>query len=116
MSIKDLDLCPCHSGLCYSLCCGPFHKEKNAETAMQLMRSRYAAYALGLVSYIQNTETKPSSRKSLEEFCRSTKLQGLIILSFTEDSVTFVVHTTKGSWQEESHFVRKGGRLLYVSR
>src|SRR5687768_4399445 len=48
--------CPCHSGLRYAACCGPFHRGmQEAPTPEALMRSRYAAFALGLGEYLVRT-------------------------------------------------------------
>lgn len=48
--------CPCHSNLPYASCCQPFHEGRALpERPEQLMRSRYAAFALGLASYLIDT-------------------------------------------------------------
>lgn len=48
--------CPCHSGRAYAACCGPFHEhEALPKTPAELMRSRYAAFALGLGAYLVET-------------------------------------------------------------
>ena len=48
--------CPCHSKLRYQACCRPLHRaEAVAATPEALMRSRYAAFALGLGAYLVNT-------------------------------------------------------------
>src|SRR5215469_12105793 len=52
-AIRD---CPCHSGARYAECCGPLHEKKRpAATPEALMRSRYAAFALGLGQYLVDT-------------------------------------------------------------
>lgn len=57
-------LCPCGSKKNYADCCEVFHQSSEvAETAEQLMRSRYSAYALGLPEYIVST-TYPCIRSS----------------------------------------------------
>jgi SEC-C motif domain protein len=56
-------LCPCCSELDYSDCCKPYHTGTAAPTALALMRSRYSAYALGLIDYIIQT-THPKTRAS----------------------------------------------------
>lgn len=49
-------LCPCHSGLAYLNCCAPFHRsEREAGEPSELMRSRYAAFALGEAEYLWRT-------------------------------------------------------------
>ncbi|MGD1990808.1 MAG: YchJ family metal-binding protein, partial [Chromatiales bacterium] len=48
--------CPCESGLDYDLCCGRFIDEGALpETAEQLMRSRYTAFTLDRISYLEKT-------------------------------------------------------------
>jgi SEC-C motif-containing protein len=48
--------CPCHSGLAYDACCGPCHRgEREAPDPVALMRSRYAAFALGDAPYLWRT-------------------------------------------------------------
>ena len=59
--------CPCLSGLPYEECCGPLHRHATtASTAEQLMRSRYAAFALGSSAYLLAT-WHPSTRPTLLE-------------------------------------------------
>jgi SEC-C motif-containing protein len=48
--------CPCHSGLDHDACCGPYHRgEREAPDPVALMRSRYAAFALGDAPYLWRT-------------------------------------------------------------
>ncbi|NNP72500.1 preprotein translocase subunit SecA [Acinetobacter defluvii] len=48
--------CPCGSSLKYSECCQPLHLgQKKAESAEQLMRSRYSAFAKQKIDYIVKT-------------------------------------------------------------
>lgn len=48
--------CPCGSGKSYGDCCRPYHlAQAYAESAEQLMRSRYSAYALQLENYLLKT-------------------------------------------------------------
>ena len=48
-----MDKCPCGSELSYAECCEPVIKgEKAAETAEQLMRSRYSAYVKTEIDYL----------------------------------------------------------------
>ena len=48
--------CPCGSLARYADCCGPLHAGvREAETPVALMRSRYAAFALGLGEYLVKT-------------------------------------------------------------
>ena len=70
-SIEVVSACPCGNGK-YASCCQPYHTAKAyPETAEQLMRSRYSAYALRQVTYLYDT-THPSSRHSgLKEAIKS---------------------------------------------
>ena len=48
--------CPCGSDLTYATCCGRLHRgQARAETAEQLMRSRYSAFARGEIAYLMAT-------------------------------------------------------------
>ena len=48
--------CPCGSGVSYARCCRPLHRgEREAESAEQLMRSRYAAFAEKQAEYLWET-------------------------------------------------------------
>jgi SEC-C motif-containing protein len=48
--------CPCHSGALYEACCAPYHRcEREAPDPVALMRSRYAAFALGEAEYLLST-------------------------------------------------------------
>ena len=50
------DTCPCGAPTLYAACCGPLHRGRAlAETAEQLMRSRYSAYAVGELGYVFRT-------------------------------------------------------------
>ncbi|HEX5804075.1 MAG TPA: YchJ family metal-binding protein, partial [Azospira sp.] len=44
--------CPCGSDQPYARCCGRWHAGEPAPSAEALMRSRYAAYVLGLSDYL----------------------------------------------------------------
>jgi len=56
--------CPCGGGL-YLDCCGPIHAGAlAAPTAERLMRSRFSAFALGLLYYLRRSwhpDTRPAS-------------------------------------------------------
>jgi len=48
--------CPCCSGKEYKNCCEPFHLNKELpKTPEELMRSRYAAFAMVLPEYLVDT-------------------------------------------------------------
>lgn len=122
--------CPCKSGKHYSDCCKRFHEGELPKSALELMRSRYAAYALGLTDYIVDT-THPRNplyqsdvkvwQEELKEFCRQTTFCDLKILITKEDENTSEVSfaailKVKGrnaSFVEQSFFKKEKGRWLY---
>ena len=59
--------CPCSSGDSYDECCGPFHRgDAWPLTSERLMRSRYAAFALGDSAYLLASWHPDSRPASLE--------------------------------------------------
>ncbi len=96
------------------------------------MRSRYAAYALGLAAYVIDTTAPNGPRARADrdgwasevlEFSGRTRFVGLEILGAGEDGdqgwVRFRAILTEAgadvSFEERSGFVRVGGRWLYAS-
>jgi len=85
------------------------------------MRSRYSAFALGLIDYLIDTASHPGSQKDLEAFAQETEFIGLEILEFVDGEetafVTFRPHLRqKGcdfTYTEKSSFEKVGGRWLY---
>jgi SEC-C motif-containing protein len=67
--------CPCTSGRDYAACCEPIVEQKRkAETAEELMRSRYTAYALGKIDWIVESQSPDGrqfmDRRATEEWSR----------------------------------------------
>ena len=58
-------LCPCGSARILNECCGRYHAGAPAPDAERLMRSRYSAYVLGLIDYLQRT-TLPAQQAGLD--------------------------------------------------
>lgn len=120
--------CPCHSGKKYKQCCQPYHKGIFPSNALLLMRSRYSAYALGLVEYIIST-THPNNpdasialldwQKAIRDFAQTTYFKGLKIVEFTDGDeeafVTFEATLTDGIMKEKSRFLKVEGKWLYES-
>lgn len=128
-------LCPCGSGLAFVACCRPLHRgEQQAQTAEQLMRSRYAAYACGVFDYLIQTHPIPGEplakrRKDLRESCRQTRWLGLEIIAVerggsadlegtVQFKASFQVGGHRGVLEETSLFQRRdrrlGGEWLYI--
>lgn len=125
--------CPCHSRKPYANCCQPIHKGKKRPSPTQLMRARYAAYALGKVRFIQNTERSDplllpkeliERRRELKQFCQKTQFLGLQILAEAmldkgQATVTFRATLLQdgqdASFTERSLFALRNGRWVYIS-
>lgn len=124
--------CSCYSGNIYQECCQPYHLgDKVVKEAVLLMRSRYSAYALGLVNYIIST-THPNNsdvranrqawKKRILNFSKKTSFEGLeVINSFEEEQeafVTFTAHLKQNnnntSFTEKSHFLKVDGLWFYL--
>ena len=78
--------CPCGSEKTYAICCEPFHLGKaKAETAEKLMRSRYAAYAVGSIDYIGKTNDPRTGenfdREAAETWSKKSEWLGLTIMA-----------------------------------
>ena len=118
MRVGPNDPCPCGSGGKYKRCCGPLHDGVPAPTPERLMRSRYAAYALGRTAYILDT-THPDSPH--HEGDRAAGAAEVVEASERGDEgfVRFVARIEQdgrpGVIAENSRFLRVGGRWRYVA-
>lgn len=130
-SMENEKPCPCCSGMNYSVCCEPFHKGNLPENALQLMRSRYSAYALNIPDYIIATthplnpkysEDQLSWKQSVIHFSQSSSFLKLEILDFTENqnmaTVTFTASISQSgrdaSFTEKSYFEKVNNHWLYL--
>ena len=121
-----MENCLCGSGIALAECCQPIiNGERQAETAEQLMRARYSAYAQAAVDFIF-ASTHPDYRHGYDhdgtkEWAESSEWQGLEILGTTrgtkDDSVgevEFIArYRQKGgapcAHHENGNFKRKDG-------
>lgn len=109
--------CPC-GGDRYDLCCGRLHRGAAlAQTAEELMRSRYSAYAVGAVEYVLATwhpRTRPDTIAA--DDLTWTRLditgRGDDWVEFSADYTSSDGHT--GTMTEHSRFERRAGRWFYV--
>jgi SEC-C motif-containing protein len=116
--------CPCQSDKAYGECCGPWHtgldEGKHAPTPEALMRSRYAAYGLGLIDYLLATWHPSTAPGELE--LPPVKWLGLEVrhAASTGDAgvVEFVARCRDGGRAQRMHeisrFVREDGRWYYI--
>lgn len=114
------DPCPCGTGSSFASCCGPLlASEAQAETAEQLMRSRYTAHVYGNAEHLWRTwdgRTRPP-----EVHLDDTRWLGLevreVVAGGPDDStgvVDFVARYEGGQLAERSEFTRRGGRWFYT--
>ena len=116
--------CPC-GGASYDTCCAPLHRgDKHAATAVQLMRSRYSAFAVHDEAYLLRTwiaRARPK-RIDFDPDLRWIRLEVLDTaggqLLDTEGAVEFDAHYVEGERRavlhERSLFVREQGRWVYA--
>lgn len=122
----DLDSCPCCSSMLYKSCCQPFHRGSlTASNAEQLMRSRYSAFCLGDIDYLQVTLHPNHRRKDdkveLENTVQRTNWLGLKIIAhkpgLEEATVEFVAFFNGQPFEqlhEFSRFKKVAGQWLYT--
>lgn len=121
---KAKDTCPCESGQAYQDCCGKFiEANQQAETAEQLMRSRYTAYVLQREDYLLRTwhaSTRPLKLNMDKVQWLGLQLQrtqaGKVL--DREGIVEFVARYKRQGRAERLHetsrFVREEGQWFYV--
>ena len=78
-----METCPCGSSFEYASCCEPYILGQPAPTAEKLMRSRYTAFTIGDLGYIERTCTEHASssfnRIDMERAIVGTEWLGLEI-------------------------------------
>ena len=105
------NLCPCCSGKLYEECCELFHfKKVFPKTAEELMRSRYAAFAIPNGDYLWET-TLPNKRKfhhktELENWGKENTWTKLEIIQSSEKEVEFKAYFTDKFGKENIHHER----------
>lgn len=124
-------MCHCGRELTFQDCCGAIHKGKQiAETAEDLMRSRYSAFVEADVDYILATyakETCPlNEREEILEWAKSVEWIGLEIINTkagqedqSEGFVEFKAHFKENGninvLHENSFFRKETEKWVYVS-
>jgi SEC-C motif-containing protein len=123
--------CYCCSGDLFENCCKPLLiGEKHAQTALELMRSRYSAYATGSISYIMETTHRSTSNQyspeDLQEWANENDWLQLEIISkkmggvndvkgFVEFKAHFMdANSKKLIHHEYSTFVKESGKWFFV--
>ena len=99
-------ICPCSSGKTIDECCGPFLVGvQSPETPEQLMRSRYTAYSMHQIDYIEKTMREPAAvdfkKEEALNWSKRVKWQGLEVI----DAVT---QKDKGFVEFKAHYIESG--------
>ncbi|EFO32705.1 conserved hypothetical protein [Roseibium sp. TrichSKD4] len=122
--------CPCKSGLPFGACCEPFLTgSAMPQTAEQLMRSRYSAFAKGKISYLKETlwpKFQPEfDFATTAKWAADNHWTGLSVMKCErgeptdrDGTVLFEAKYLAGgalkTHRELSHFRKKSGRWYYV--
>lgn len=117
--------CPCGTGRGYAECCGPLHRQDRlAETAEELMRSRYAAYVLRDFDHLVRT-WHPRTRPADVGADEGLVWDGLEVVGTSAGGVDdeqgevefrarYRLGAQRGVMHERSRFARRAGRWVYV--
>jgi SEC-C motif-containing protein len=116
--VQPTDPCPCGSGESFGQCCLPLHiGERQADTAEELMRSRYSAFVADDLEYIWRTwhpRTRPGEATAID----GLSWTGLEIVDASDDEVEFRAHYREGgqngTLHERSRFAIRAHRWFYV--
>ncbi|MCH3885042.1 YchJ family protein [Tenacibaculum aquimarinum] len=117
--------CPCNPSKLYESCCKKAHSQiKSVTTPEALMRSRYSAFVLANIDYLQkshHSSTRPSKleKKEILDWTKSIEWIKLDVLQTTENTVEFKAYFYEnGSLNvihENSHFVKENNYWVYKS-
>ena len=115
--------CPCTPTKLYADCCEKAHKNiHSVAEAEDLMRSRYSAFVLANVNYLQQSHhstTRPSKteKRELLTWTNSVEWVKLEVLNSTENTVEFKAYFIEnGSLNvihENSFFVKENNHWVY---
>ncbi|MFM1908085.1 MAG: hypothetical protein RLZZ591_1762 [Pseudomonadota bacterium] len=125
---KATAACPCGRDLPYGDCCGRWHagfdQGLHAPTPEALMRSRYSAYALGLMDYLLATWHPATAPGDLElppvkwlglEVRHAEQAGDAGVVEFVARCRSFQLAGGRAErMHESSRFVREHGRWLYI--
>ena len=117
--------CPCNPTKLYIDCCKKAHQNINSVTTAEiLMRSRYSAFVLANIEYLQkshHSKTRPTKREKNEIllWTRSVEWLRLEIINATENTVEFkAYYLENGKLEviyEHSNFCIENTHWVYKS-
>ena len=116
--------CPCNPNKKYSDCCQKAHKNiLSINTAEELMRSRYSAFVLADINYLQQSHhpsTRPSNKEKKEilKWTKSVQWIKLEILNSTTNTVEFKAYFMESGIvdiiHENSLFNKENNHWVYL--
>jgi SEC-C motif-containing protein len=115
--------CICGSQLTFDECCGSIiNNEREANSAEELMRSRYSAYVRGDGRYLVLSTKKENQYEDdaelIEEFSSRVDWLKLDVLHVEQNVVEFKAYYKEGEaikvLHEKSNFIQEDGVWLYV--
>ncbi len=118
-----MEKCYCKSGLKFSECCEPVLRVLEVPaTALALMRSRYSAYCLGDVNYLQATTHdhtwSDEELKFIQDWADNSFWQHLEIVDFSDDIVEFkayyIFKNVQHLHHEKSTFLKVNDMWKYI--
>ena len=128
--MTDLDkLCPCSSGASFAACCEQIiNGERESQSAEELMRARYSAFATGAIDFIvASTHSRTRSEIDIQyirEWSQTSTWRGLQIfdtkpINDNKAYVSFEALFTKAgkdqSHREKGEFEREHGKWRFVT-
>jgi SEC-C motif-containing protein len=124
------ELCNCGSEKPFQECCEPIIKGiKNADTAEELMRSRYVAFTQANVDYLMKSHhpaTRPNKdRKKIKRWAQSVEWLYLSVMKVIDGGENdekgtvifrafYIQNEEYDNIYEESFFEKKDGKWMYV--
>ena len=129
---KKKKVCPCDSGKAFAACCGPLvARTEVADSALALLRARYAAFAANDVNFLSETTyarlpVKDHIAKGIAQ-TRFTRLEVLEETQIDDDTVdllfraTMQPHSQKGQGPkaltvaERARFIRHNETWFYLN-
>ncbi len=117
--------CPCNPSSLYENCCEKAHQNIESATSPEiLMRSRYSAFVLADIDYLQKSHhstTRPSKleKRELLSWTKSVEWIRLDVLQTTENTVEFKAYFKENGILNDIHenslFVKENGHWVYKS-
>ncbi len=120
------EMCPCGTGKEYKKCCLPLLcEERKADTALELMRSRYTAFTKNANDYLLASWAGKTRPQKLDSETTTMNWIGLEILETEmgseEDTsgtvlfaARFIIADTLHTMREKSRFIKEKGVWYYL--